>query len=165
MEAFCNPASETKQPVAAASTYGAPVEPEGRAASTDAQKQLLRYDPFRRQNPLSEACQPSTGPSTAYASCGVLGTLMATDWPFSAQQTAPVCAARAHMPQNGRKGGGSWLTHEQVPLCRQGRRRGGAEGHRGFSLEAGPARTSPDAPPHALMGLTSRQVAAPPRSM
>ena len=110
-------------------------------------------------------CVPSTGPSTAYASCGVLGTMMATDWPFSAQQTAPVCAARAHMPQNGRKGGGSWLTHEQVPLCRQGRRRGGVEGHRGLFLEAGPARTSPDAPPHALMGLTSRQVAAPRRSM
>ena len=90
MEAFCNPASETKQPVAAASTYGAPVEPEGRAASTDAQKQLLRYDPFGRQNPLSQAFQPSTGATTAYASCGVLGTLMATDWPFSALQTAPL---------------------------------------------------------------------------
>ena len=117
------------------------------------------------KNPLSMACTASTGATTAYASCGVLGTLMATDWPFAAQQTAPVCAACAHMPQNGRKGGGSWLTHEQVPLCRQGRRRGGAEGHRGFSLEAGPARTSPDASPHALMGLTSRQVAAPRRSM
>lgn len=165
MEAFCSPASETKQTVAAASTYGAPVEPEGKAASTDTQNQLLRHDPPRRQNPLSQAFQPSTGATTAYASCGVLGTLMATDWPFSALQTAPLWAARACMPQNGRKGGGSWLTHKAVPLWKQGRRRGGVEGHRGLFLEAGPARTSPDAPPHALMGLTSRQVAAPRRSM
>ena len=53
MEAFCNPASETKQTVAAASRYDVPVEPEGKAASTDTQKQLLRYDPPRHQNPLS----------------------------------------------------------------------------------------------------------------
>ena len=54
MEAFlCNPASETKQNVAAASRYAVPVEPEGKAASTDTQKQLLRYDPPRHQNPLS----------------------------------------------------------------------------------------------------------------
>ena len=54
MEAFlCNPASETKQTVAAASRYDVLVEPEGKAASTDTQKQLLRYDPPRHQNPLS----------------------------------------------------------------------------------------------------------------
>lgn len=90
MEAFCNAGSETQQTVAAASTYGAPVEPEGKAASTDTQNQLLRHDPPRRQNPFSQAFQPSTGATTAYASCGVLGTLMATDWPFSALQTAPL---------------------------------------------------------------------------
>ena len=90
---------------------------------------------------------------------------MATNWPFSALQTAPLWAACACMPQNGRNGGGSWLTHKAVPLWKQGRRRGGAEGHRGLYVEAGPARTSPDAPPYALMGLTSQQVAAPPRSM
>ena len=45
MEAFCNPASETKQTVAAASIYCGPVEPEEKAASTDAQKQVLRHDP------------------------------------------------------------------------------------------------------------------------
>ena len=125
----------------------------------------LTARPSSTQNPLSQAFQPSTGATTAYASCGVLGTLMATDWPFSALQTAPLWAARACMPQNGRKGGGSWLTHKAVLLWKQGRRRGGVEGHRGLFLEAGPARTSPDAPPHALMGLTSRQVAAPRRSM
>ena len=36
---------------------------------------------------------------------------------------------------------------------------------RGLYVEDGPARTSPDAPPYALMGLTSQQVAARPRSM
>ena len=90
MEALCNPAIETEQTVAAASINGAPVEPEGKAASTDTQNQLLRHDPPRRQNPLSMACTASTGATTAYASCGVLGTLMATDWPFSALQTAPL---------------------------------------------------------------------------